>query len=194
MARKFDEITVDGGKRERKVVVKIDHPSGLFEAEMDGSKYRGESYAALKDLLHAAAAKHDELPYEAFYKLSFRYSFDVQAVAVSAPVVVEGVRRPRRGPEPEPVRRVFKLDMGADYSVPSPVNTGQDIGTLYERDTDTLVAVTPESTAALREFMARIQALEEEEEGLEEKQRTLRRARDGVINEIQAAFGKAEDC
>jgi hypothetical protein len=189
MARKFDEIQIDGGKRVRDVIVKIDHPSGKFEADMDGTTYGSKSYESLKVVLHAGAARHDELPYEAFYKFSLRYSFSVEAIAVSEPVVVEGVKLRYGQNEPEPERRCFPLSMDDDYSVSAPVNTGQSIDTLSKRDKELLVAVTPETTATVREFMTRLRTLDEEHKRLEAKQHEVNRARGAIVDEIKSTFG-----
>lgn len=166
MARKFDDIRIDGGKRVREVIAKIDHPSGKFEADMDGVTHVASSLDELKASLRKAAGEADALPYTAFYRIEVFHSVTISAVAISNQiVVVKGARRHYGSVTDDETHRMFSLALAEDLQTDEPVYRGhQELRSYMPRDKEILLPVSETTRQHLVRLRDRVALLRAEEE------------------------------
>lgn len=185
MARKFDEITIDGGKRERRVTVKIDSPSGTFSADLDGTTYEAPMLETLKETLKQAAMRTDALTFRPYYMIDWdRRDLTVRAIAISTEAVaVERVSSYHRINSRDPRPRSCGLDLDDELRMNATSTeeiaryaaTEGRLTTFGEREEERvmLIEATETSRAQLLEITKGLRAIERQEKQLDEKRKTL---------------------
>lgn len=169
MARKFDEIDIDGGKRVRNVTVKIEHPSGVFEAVLDDCKHTAPSLEELRRVLTEAAMAADALTFETYYQLNDRYDgVALRALSISNETVEVENRRSYRYRGKAPSRRYVVLTLSEDFTVDADATRG-DLRDFQPPDDQRFIPVTAETAKAVTALMSRLRAFEDEEKAIAQR-------------------------